>query len=103
MPSVFAISRQQFESAQIRGEYALISFRDPGLPATKARNEPVRRLDVIMHDTVQDCVGLTSPTQQHAAVIGSFARGCALPIICQCEAGVGRSLACAAAIDGWRG
>lgn len=99
MRNIMTASRQQLEAARLQFDYALISFRDPCLPACLT-SRACLRLDLVLHDLSQDLPNLPGPQQQHAAAICAFAAELPpeLPLIIQCEAGIGRSAATAAAL-----
>lgn len=109
-------SRHQYETAAARfGRVdALISFRDPDQPPVVHRGEQLGHLDLVCHDVAADMPGLPAPAAEHARRIVELLNSLPLVgnsdirLLIQCEAGVGRSQAAAAAIlrwtgqDGWR-
>lgn len=99
MRQILTANRQQLEAAQLNFDYALISFRDPFLPECRA-SRACRRLDLVLHDLSQEVPNLPGPQHQHAAAIRAFIAELPplLPLIIQCEAGIGRSVATAAAL-----
>lgn len=106
MESIAVLSRGAFRTyvAQILASgppikpYALISFRDPLVNPVDAPG-CTQRLDLICHDVGETISELPGPTPSQAAQIVAFVRALQAPhLIVQCEIGVGRSVATAAAI-----
>ncbi len=100
-----AVSRRTLESWQGNEPYALITFRDPGLPLAVAPSDCRARLDLVCHDTAEEMRDLPGPSKAVAAQVVQFVRSLpdGLSLVVQCEAGIGRSLATVAALDLWQG
>ncbi len=99
MRTIIPVSRQDLEKNGHRlPSAALITFRDAELPPAKAEHTP--RLDLVMNDIAEPMANLLAPAQEHAQRIRAFVAELRVSqsLIIQCEAGLGRSMACAAAL-----
>ncbi|HZZ77412.1 MAG TPA: glycosyltransferase [Gemmataceae bacterium] len=100
MRKIMTASRRELEQHGHKyPDAALITFRDPFLAPAPAPQMP--RLDLVMNDISDPSPGLTHPQRDHAARIYPWVAALPpdRPLIVQCEFGVGRSLACAAALN----
>ncbi len=95
------VSAATAATAALPGPCSVVSFGDPGhLPAPfKAAALVDRRLHLAFHDCAADVPWATRPTRADAERLLAFvAEDTTGLIVCQCDAGAGRSVATAAAL-----
>lgn len=83
------------------GPCSVVSFGDPGNEPTPFKDPAVvtRRLHVSFHDVAGDVAWAVQPKLQDALDVLEFVRGDSSgTVVCQCDAGAGRSVATAAAL-----
>lgn len=99
--SIIVMNRAELEKHCLDEKTALISFTDPELPPVVAPFvNVIARLDIRCRDVSLDCYDLSPPIHEDAQKVLAFAQQhWNVPrLIIQCEAGVGRSMAVAAAL-----
>lgn len=104
MSELFYLNRHLLETMLLPGPLALIQFADPGLPFAVPLNKDVRlTLQLRVHDCTSDA-GLPTADRDTAQQILRFVNAAVgMNLVIQCEAGVGRSAAVAAALGTIRG
>lgn len=105
-PIVTYYSAEEIQTRPLPGDTALIRLADTQAQLIEPldRHHVRQQLDVIVHDARSGGPGLVQPGRDHAAQIVQFVRACEAPhVVAQCQAGVGRSQAVAAAILAMQG
>lgn len=98
--NLLVYDRLTLEKKPLPEKAMVFSCHDPGTRFPSVQGHPVGWYIGCFHDISEPMPGLTHPTEDHARSIIALWRKCeplAETVICQCEAGCGRSQAIAAA------